>query len=588
MIPLFTRSKNSLRSSIFASILLFALPACNVLPESVKNDSNKMAPPVSSIVIRSEAKVTKAVKEQAELMYLLMLAEIAAHQGELDISVQSYLEAAQSSDDPAIAERATRVASFARDYKSAMQAAERWSELQPDNLDVHHSLVILYLRNNELDKAVNTVDTVLELTSSGKVEGFGHLVALLNNESDKDAVLLLMERISNKYPDIPEAHFAYARLAFQSEQHELARTEVEKAIQLKPDYQDARSLLARIQMAQGETDAALLVMKKLVDENPKSSSQRAAYARLLAVAKRYDEALTQFHTVLKTNPENGDIIYAIALLTLEQRKYKTSEKYFRQLISKRKRIFESYYYLGNIAENRKKYDEAIGWYKQVAHGQNKIDAGIRVVHLLAKKGQLNTARAYLKSMHTEDPNLSIRLTVVEIDVLSEAGKLKEAMAVANQMLEEYPQNVDILYARSLLAEKMDNLQMTEADLRAILIAEPDNVHALNALGYTLADRTDRLQEAYAYIQKAYKLAPDEPAVLDSMGWVLYRLGRAEEAIGYLRGALAIMQDDEIAAHLGEVLWVTGMKKEATQVWNKALEAKPDSTHIKDVLKRFKQ
>jgi tetratricopeptide (TPR) repeat protein len=162
------------------------------------------------------------------------------------------------------------------------------------------------------------------------------------------------------------------------------------------------------------------------------------------------------------------------------------------------------------------------------------------------------------------------------------------MTVANQALVAYPNNSDILYARSLLAEKMDNLLMTEADLRTILIAEPENVHALNALGYTLADRTDRLMEAYGYIQKAYKLAPDEPAVLDSMGWVLYRMGRPEEAIRYLRGALAIMPDDEIAAHLGEVLWVTGMKAEAKKVWNKALEAKPDSTHIRDVLKRFKQ
>ena len=588
MIPLFTSSNKSLLLGAMTSLLLIALPACNVVPESVKDDNRKMAPPINSVAIRSEAKVTKTAKEQAELLYLLLLAEIAAQQGELDVSVQSYLEAAQSTDDPAIAERATRVASFAREYNAAMQAAERWSEIQPNNLDVHHSLVILYLRNDEIDKAVNAVDKVLELTSSGKEQGFGHLVALLNNESNKEAVLALMQRVSSKYPEIAEAHFAYARLAFQSDQNELARAEVEKAIQLKPNYQDARSLLSRIQMAQGETDAALAVMKKLVDENPKSSSQRAAYARLLAVAKRYDDALEQFHIVLKANPDNGDIIYAIALLTLEQRKFKTSEKYFRQLISKRKRVYESYYYLGNIAENRKKYVEAISWYKQVNHGQNKIDAGIRVAHLLSKKGQLKEARAYLKSMHTEDPNLSIRLTVVEIDILSEAGALNESMQVANQALEQYPQNVDILYARSLLAEKMDNLQMTEADLRAILKAEPENVHALNALGYTLADRTDRLQEAYKYIQKAYKLAPDEPAVLDSMGWVLYRMGRPQDAISYLRGALEIMQDDEIAAHLGEVLWVTGMKKEATQVWNKALEAKPDSRHIKDVLRRFKQ
>jgi tetratricopeptide (TPR) repeat protein len=565
--------------------MLLGLQACAINTKPATAETKQDAVLNKARVAKSTS-LDEQYQKNAELMYLLLVAEVAAQQGELPTSVQAYLKAARISDDPKIAERATRVASFARDYKSAMLAAERWAELQPTNLDVQHSLVILYLRNKMLDKAVDAVDLVLKMTAKSKIQGFGHLVALLNNEGDKEAVLQLMDRVVSNYSNNPHAHFAYARLAFQSKHYEKAKQKVDQAIKLKPDYDAAWSLLARTQMMQGETDEALAIMRKLVDSNPKSATHRASYARLLAVAKRYDEALKQFRQVLKVTPDNADIIYAIALLNLEQRKFNEAEKYFKSLLDKRKHVFESYYYLGSIAEELKQYSKAIKWYKQVQHGQNKIDAGIRVAQLLAKQKKLNEARNYLHNMHNRDPNLAVRLYVVEIDILSKANEYSTAMEVANRGLAEYADDADLLYARSLLAEKIDRLDMAEADLKKILEKDPKNIHALNALGYTLADRTERLQEAYGYIKQAIALAPEEPAILDSMGWVLYRMGRAREAIDYLRRALKIMPDDEIAAHLGEVLWVSGLKKEATEVWNKALQEYPDSVHLKDVLKRF--
>ena len=571
--------------SAIAGTLLLGLQACAINTKSATAETRQDADMNVARVAKSTS-LDEQYRKNAELMYLLLVAEVAAQQGELPASVQAYLKAARISDDPKIAERATRVASFARDYQSAMLAAERWAELQPKNLDVQHSLVILYLRNKMLDKAVDAVDQVLKLTAKSKIQGFGHLVALLNNEGDKEAVLQLMDRVVGNYNNNPHAHFAYARLAFQSKHYEKAKQQVDQAIKLKPDYDAAWSLLARTQMMQGETDEALAIMRKLVDSNPKSATHRASYARLLAVAKRYDEALKQFRQVLKVTPDNADIIYAIALLNLEQRKFNEAEKYFKSLLDKRKHVFESYYYLGSIAEELKQYSKAIKWYKQVQHGQNKIDAGIRVAQLLARQKKLNEARNYLHNMHNRDPNLAVRLYVVEIDILSKANEYSTAMEVANRGLAEYADDADLLYARSLLAEKVDRLDMAEADLKKILEKDPKNIHALNALGYTLADRTDRLQEAYGYIKQAIALAPEEPAILDSMGWVLYRMGRAREATEYLRRALKIMPDDEIAAHLGEVLWVSGLKKEATEVWNKALLEYPDSVHLKDVLKRF--
>jgi len=573
--------------SVLAGVAIIGLQACSLQKDQTR-ESRQGQPGEVRVIKGPATKINKDYQQNAELVYLLLLAEVSAQKGELAISVASYLKASQISSDPKIAERATRVASFARDYPSAMLAAERWAELRPRLLDAQHSLVILYLRNNMLDKAAGAVEKVLKLTEKSKIQGYGHLIALLNNEKDKKSVMLLMEKVVAKHSENTYANFAYARLALQFKQYEKAKVFASKSIKLKPDFEAAHSLIARIYMVLGETDKAMATMQALLKKSPKSVAHRATYARLLAVAKRYDQALKQFGLVLKQSPDNPDIVYAVALLTLEQRKLKLSEKYFNKLLSMHKRVLESYYYLGSIAEKRKQYNKAIGWYIKVKHGDNKFNANIRVAQLLAKQGKMKSARDYLHSLGRNDPNLAVRLIIIEIDILSNAKDYKTAMQVADQGLKEFSGNADLLYARSMLAEKADRMDIAEADLRTILKTEPDNVNALNALGYTLADKTTRFKEAHGYIERALKLSPKEPAILDSMGWVLYRMGRMDDAISYLRKALEFLPDDEIAAHLGEVLWVSGNKQEASKVWAKALKDTPDSEHLKEVLKRFKK
>ena len=564
------------------------LPACgggDKVKQQRDPNSGLAKPKISSTGWITNPQVKTRSRDQ--LMFLILTAEMAAQNDQLAVSVASYLEAARYSSDPRIAERATRVASFARDYKSALLAAERWAELKPQQLDVHHSLVILYIRNKLLDKAVEAAETVLRLTQKSQIQGFGHLIALLNKEADQELVMKLIDRVVARHNTEPEAHFTSARLSFQFKQYDKAQASVQQALKLNPAMESAQSLQSRIYMLQGKSDQALAIMEALVKKHPESIVHRSSYARLLAVAKRYDNALVQFEKVLEVDPENTDVLYALALLTLEQRKLKTSKQYFLRLLAQQKRVYDSYYYLGSIAEQQKNYAKGISWYKQVIHGQHKLSASIRIAQLLALQGKLVEARAHINELIKKDPGLSVRLRVIEIDLLTKAKDYSTAMQVANQSLLDNEGDVDLLYARSMLAEKVDDLALAEADLRKILEQDKDNVHALNALGYTLADRTVRLQEALGYIERALKLSPTEPAILDSMGWVLYRLGRMEEAIAFLRQALDISQDDEIAAHLGEVLWVSGKKAEARELWNKTIKEVPDSIHIKKVLKRFK-
>lgn len=573
--------------AILAGIAIISLQACNLMQGQTRADRQGQSG-MTGIIQVSNNTIDKNYQQNAELVYLLLLAEVAAQKGELSTSVASYLKASQISTDPKIAERATRVASFARDYRSAMLAAERWAELKPELLDAQHSLVILYLRNNELDKAVGAVEKVLKLAGKSKIQGYGHLIALLNNEKDKKAVMTLMDKVIRKHTNNPYANFAYARLALQFKHYKKAKTYVSKAIKIKPDFEAALSLSARIYMVLGETDKALATMKALIKKSPDSVVHRATYARLLAVAKRYDKALKQFGLVMKQSPGNADIIYAVALLTLEQRKLEASEKYFKQLLGMRKRILESYYYLASIAEKRKQYNKAIKLYLKVKHGENKLGASVRVAQLLAKQGKMKSAREYLHALRRKDPDLAVRLIIVEIDILSNVKDYKTAMKVADQGITDFDGNADLLYARSMLAEKANRMDIAEADLRTILQAEPDNIHALNALGYTLADKTTRYEEAHDYIERALKLSPEEPAILDSMGWVLYRMGRINDAISYLRKALEVLPDDEIAAHLVEVLWKSGNKKEANKVLKKAFKEAPESQYLKDVQERVKK
>ena len=220
--------------------------------------------------------------------------------------------------------------------------------------------------------------------------------------------------------------------------------------------------------------------------------------------------------------------------------------------------------------------------------QYQVRPNLTAAVLLAESGRLVQARAHLHGLRADNSQQAIRIYRAEAEILTKRKDLAEAMEVYNGALADYPQDTDLLYSRAMLAEKMDNIEQLERDLRAILAREPNNADALNALGYTLADRTDRYAEAYELVKRAYELKPDDHYVIDSMGWTLYRMGRHQEALMHLRRAMELNGDPEIAAHLGEVLWMTGDKEGAMEIWDTALQSTPDDPRLLDVKKRFEQ
>jgi len=549
------------------------------------------APASDPVAVRGDpglGDVQPIYRREANLVYHVMAGELAGYEGDMALAVQNYLDAARLSDEPDVAERATRIALFAHDYSHALTAAERWAALAPKAVDAQRILGVLYLRQGKLDQAVDAFDRSLALTHGDADQGFYLISRILSREEDHKASLELMQRLVQRHDADAAAHYAYAQLAAQFEDYDQGLAQAQRALDLKPGWADAGLLRARILMGQGKTEAALKGMEALVKAEPRSRALRISYARLLAEANRYDEAGKQFEQLLKKNPKDSELLYAMALLTIEGKRYDLAQDYLKRLLRTGKRNDDAYYYLGAIAEGQGHPDQAIKWYGRVHHGERVVDARIRSSLLMAKRGDLAAARKHLHSVRPTSEASAVRFFIADADLLREAGKLDEAMKVLDDALAQLPGDNDLLYARSLMAEKLGRIDQSEADLKQILASDPDNVQALNALGYTLADRTTRYKEALAYIQRALELSPDEPAILDSMGWVQYRLGNLEQATNFLRRAYKVDPDPEVAAHLGEVLWVSGDRTAANQVWDQALKKDPKSKPLLDTVKRFRK
>jgi len=357
-------------------------------------------------------------------------------------------------------------------------------------------------------------------------------------------------------------------------------------LDLQPDNLNAVMNYVSVLQKNDEQQVALDWLARNLDVYSNNFNLRLIYARLLTDARRFDEARAQFEQLSAEAPDNPDVLYALGLLSLQANQLEEADGYFQRLIELGERVHESRYYLGRISEEQGRIDDAAAYYMAVEQSQNYIDAQIRMSVILTRQDKIEQALEHLDSIQPASDGDRKLLAQAEAEILIHEKRYQEAMEIYNAALEKNEDDTDLLYSRAMLAEKMDRLGLMERDLRAILRQDPEHAQALNALGYTLADRTDRLQEAHELIERALEVSPDDFYILDSMGWVLYRMGRLDEAVTYLRRALKQRKDPEVAAHLGEVLWVKGKREEAREVWETALQATPDDERLLDVIQRF--
>ena len=574
--------------SLFAAgMLLFGFTACSNVPmqgEAVESTASSTAEAEQVKEARQPPKRPN-LELTGDILYKLLVAEIAGQRGQLDISVANYLDLAKTTRDPEIASRATRIAVYARQDQAAFEAAKIWVELDPENTDAHQVLAVMAVRDGDLETAMLHFDFILKNSEEVIDQKLWIIANLLSKEQDQEVVKKVLERLMQDHQDNPESLYAYAHVMSKLNEDEKAREILERVLKIVPDNLNATISYVAILQKQGNSAEAISWLEKALKKSDNNFNLRLFYARLLTDEKRFDDARRQFEILVAEAPNNVDVLYALGLLYLQANRLEESEIYFQRLSDLGENAEEANYYLGRIAEERGEIEKATSWYESIQHGNNYFDAQVRLAFLIAKAGRLEDARTHLLGLRAENPVQQNLLTQAEGEILMEGKRYDDALTVYNNALES-GYNPDLLYARAMLAEKMDRLDILEEDLNAIIAQDPDNAMALNALGYTLTDRTDRYAEAYDFIKRALDLKPNDFYILDSMGWVLYRMGRLDEAIVYLNRALQERRDPEIAAHLGEVLWVKGDKAAAREIWDTALKETPKDTKLLDVIKRF--
>lgn len=527
-----------------------------------------------------------------KLLYQFLLAEIAGQRGQLSSAAEVYRELAIETRDPRIARRATELSLHGRRMDFALQSAQLWFEIDPSSAQARQTVISLLAAQGRHEELKKIVAAMLAAEPQQIGQNLMYLNRLFSRSSDRAAVRGLIEALTTPYLNLPEAHYARALAAFEARDLSAARSAIQHALEMRPAWEAAA--LLRFQLIENRTEAADS-LGSFVAANPQSREARLAHARALVGEKRYAEARREFNHLIEqattgkdSAVSSADLIFAAAVLSIQLDEPAQAEKQLRRLIDVGYAEADKVrFYLGQITEDGKRWDEALQWFGGIAPGEYYLRARQHAAALLAKQGKLDEARRQLAGAEAANPSERAQLLIGEAQLLREAGKLADAHAVLEAGLTKQPDQPDLLYEIALVAERMGRPDELERRLRRLIELKPDHAHAFNALGYSLADRNERLPEARKLIERALELSPNDPFILDSKGWVQFRQGEPKAALETLNAAFNLRADPEIAAHLGEVLWVLGRQSEAKATLDKALRENPANEALTETIKRLK-
>jgi tetratricopeptide (TPR) repeat protein len=516
---------------------------------------------------------------------LVLGAEMALQRGQYLEASQAYLRAAQAANDEELAEQATRVAHEHRQWSVVQAAAERWLELNHTDEEARRFAAFAALHLYRINTAAEHLSTLLETAFINPQAGFLALLPQLAEEGSSSSVTAVLKQLVVKYPDVTEAHYALAQAAVQSENLKLAMEHARKARELGPFWSPAGLLLARVQMLTGDSDGALATAKQVLEQD-NQDSHRLEYALMLMQAGKEEEGRKDLNA-LATSESTGTVVErALADIDFQLGNRDAAAQRFSNLVASGRFVYESLFYLRAIAEGRQAWDDASQIYGRVTGGEFAVAAQTRLARIKVKQQGPEAGLKHLEEFGATRPQYRIETITARATLMSSNGDTAGALALLDTALKSYPDAVELRFARIFQLESADKVDECITDLRKLVADRPNDPAAVNALGYTLVDRTRHHKEGLELIEQALAETPDSGAVLDSMGWALFRVGRHQDALGYLEQAKRRINDPEVDLHLGEVLLSLDRKNDARDLWQKASERYPDNEEFKQRLQKL--
>lgn len=517
-------------------------------------------------------------------LYDLLVGDVALSRNQFDVALHYYSGQARITGDREIIDLAHRIAEYLSDRAVQLEMALLWVQFAPQDPEAHRAALEAYLDTGEAASALKHGQWLYE-----NEDDFDALLFIisstLNSQAQRADLLNPVLQLTFSPEKQPSVQLLAAILLQSSGQLDKSESYVRDFLNSRPDDQKGILLLAQILHQKSQGQEAIKLLKDALQKFPQNRKLRTQYARFLA-AKSPEKAIAQLELLRSEDQKDQEVNFVLGLMQFSQGRLEIAKDLLRQASTQQSLRANAQYHLGVIAERQRNISEAINHYSQVRYGQNYIVAASRLSGMLADHRSINEARQYLQRLRISQPNKAVNLFQVESNLLLRMRQPKQALIILSTGLESYPDDPELLYARSMVAEQQDNFALAESDLRSLLAQDENNATVLNALGYTMILHTDRMEEAYELILRAYSLAPNEPSIIDSLGWVLFKLGRPVEALEYLTRAFDIVSDPEIASHLGEVLWALEYNEKAMDVWLYALKENPNHTIILETMLRL--
>jgi len=577
----------------FISVIL--LGSCAIESEKITS-SEAVIPAVTSPSPESTANKSAASELpplaaktaiDPDVMYLLLAAELATQRQQYGLAYEAYMELTKRVHDPKFAEQAAKLALQIKDSRKTNDAVSAWVNQEPKNVTARKLAALSALRGHDKTAAVKALNALLTTESDDFENALLELSSILQKEGKEKFVYDTLEALATKTTsNKPVIYFVQSLLSMQMKNNVQAEKKIEQALALQPNWEHPLVIQAQLAVMANDLGRAKMLLNAAILKYANNPVFKKLLAQTLIKTAEYEPAAELYQALITQMPKDGENYIALALINLQLNRESNAETILKTLAEQAEWTSQANFYLGKIEEKRNNVVAAIALFDKVTDNTFALDAGISAINLLAKERKYDEVEVRLETLVKKYPQQKLRLVLMQAGLYNQQNQYDKAFSLLSEMLLQSPDEKDLLYTRALIAEHLGKLDVLESDLKKILAKQPNDAEALNALGYTLLNDAKRYHEAEKYLQRAIKLQPNEPAIMDSFGWLQFKLGNHSQALKYLQSAYEKQNSGEIAAHLCEVLWAMNKKEDAQKFFEGALKIAPEDTDLLDFKKRF--